>query len=445
MQAKHRQHSKVSLVAVECQYTYNLGLEGEHKCLVALSDEEWRYCEDHRESGPKQYRALTNGPYVKDYRKIYKDDEDYRLRRQMEQFRVRHRLTEPKLDAFFARAEAQKEDAPHSKYEGHAYALQEFHEIEDLILNPDPHADLPIVAYIAEIKAQELLEFLKAQKRDSLHDSRIDRFILSTLQLQHDIGQWVSPDAFRNIKSKAKAVRQMGQKLYEPLVLGLGLLIDVEMARIQYFAHYATPKKRQFFANKARSALYGAKAFCDMLVDRSKGKGKQVADFLRFYVDCAWLRQASDDDERDHIALHIQAADERANAFAAAYGEAPIVENVQFLNLTNQVGYQLRCDDIDLASQRLTDAKEKFAAMQWPPIEALHRIASLEAQLALARHDPELDRYVHEYLNVLERNPCYEYRHWLRALKDRFPYDVPDVNLLTLMDDALFDSIYSRS
>jgi hypothetical protein len=59
MLVKKGQHSKIPLVAVKCQYTCNLGLEDEHKCLRELSGEEWRYCEKHRELGPEQYKALT--------------------------------------------------------------------------------------------------------------------------------------------------------------------------------------------------------------------------------------------------------------------------------------------------------------------------------------------------------------------------------------------------
>jgi hypothetical protein len=249
----------------------------------------------------------------------------------------------------------------------------------------------------------------------------------------------MSARAFTNIGRKAKAVHELGKKLGEPLVLVYGLLVDGEIARILYFVHYAKPKKRQHYANKARNTLSAAESLSDMSIERCTGKRQQVADFLRFYVDSARLRQASDAGEGDDSGSHIEAADKRAKDFADAYGEVPIVAVVQFINLSNRAEYWLGRGKIDLAYQRLTDAKEKFASMPWHSIEAQHRIASLEAQLALARGDPERERYVDEYQSVLKRNPCYEYRHWLQVLKNgRIGSEVPDVELLTLDDNSLF-------
>jgi hypothetical protein len=254
----------------------------------------------------------------------------------------------------------------------------------------------------------------------------------------------MSAKTFTNIGRNARVVRELCKKLGEPLILGYGLLVDVEMARILYFAHYDSPRKRQFYANKARNTLSGAEVFCDMLIERSTGNRQQVAELLRFYVDSARLRQAADAGEGNDSASHIEAANKRAMNFAAAYGDVPIVANVQFLNLTNQAEYQLGRGNFDLASHRLTDAKEKFASMPWHSIEAQHRIASLETRKALERKASDRERYVRNYLSVLERNPCFEYRHCLRALKNRFKEDVPDADLLTLDDKFLFvDTVHT--
>jgi hypothetical protein len=392
-----------------------------------------RYCEIHRVAGPKQAKMRNNGKYVKAYRKRNKRNVEYHRRNSNDQHRFQNGGTKPKLKAFIDRAEAQQEYDPHLKYELYEYALNKLNEIMYLILNPP--ADLPSAAFIADMKAQELLEFLEAQKQHSPDDSTIDRLILSTLGLQRDIGEWMSAETFTNIGGKARLVREMMLAQGEPLGFGYGLFVDVEISRTQYFAHIAIPEKRQFFENKARNTLSGAKVFCDMLVERSTGERKQLADFLRFYVDSATVRLAFDAGEQDHIASLIQAVDERATAFAHAYSMEQIVATVQFLNAMNQAEYQLQCGDFDCSSAHLKEANEKMPSNS---IESQHRIASLKTQLALQSNDPEREKCVHEYLRVLDRYPCFEYRHVLRELKRRYESQVPDVELLTLEDESLF-------
>jgi hypothetical protein len=437
-----RKYPRPYIFAERCQYRYNLGREDEYQCGNPLTPPARRYClELHKESGPKQNKAITqkNGEYVKEHRDICKDDEEYRRRRQMEQSRVRHGQTKPMLRAFFDRAESQQEYDPHLRYELYEYALNKLNEIMYLILSPP--ADLPSAVSIAGMIAQELLEFLEAQKQPFPDDSTIDRLILSTLGLQRDFGEWMSARTFTNIGGKARLVREMSQKLCEPLGFGYGLFVDVEIARTQYFAHIAIPKKRQFFENKARNTLSGAKVFCDMLVERSTGERKQLADFLRFYVDSATVRLAFDAGEQDHIASLIQAVDERATAFAHAYSTEQIVATVQFLNATNQAEYQLQCGDLDCSSAHLKEVEDIFNDNKKMPsnsIESQHRIVSIKTQLALQNNDPEREKCVREYLSVLDRYPCFEYRHVLRELKRCYESQVPDVELLAVKDESLF-------
>jgi hypothetical protein len=258
------------------------------------------------------------------------------------------------------------------------------------------------------------------------------------LELQRDIGQWMSAKTFTNIGAKARVVREMCQRLYEPLVLGHGLFVDVEMARILYFAHFANPKKRQFYANKARAALSGVEVFCDVALEHSTDERKLLADFLRFYVDAVRVRQAFDADELDHIDLHIQALDQRAMDFAYAYSDEQIVATVQFLSAMYHAEHQLRCREFDRCSEYLTEAEEIFSTMQWHSIESHHRVAAVKTALALERNDPEHEDYFQNYINVINRYRCFEYRHGLRELKRRYPSQVPDLELLTLKDNALF-------
>jgi hypothetical protein len=404
-------------------------LENGEKCGQEIKDQGARlYCKACRKAGKRKRDRKRSA----DRRKYDREGDNFY------HWQHYHGWTETQLRDFFDSVEALQEDVPPPNYEDYKHDLKEFHEVEALILNPDPHVDLPSAAKIANKRVKKLLKSLEDQKKASPKDSTIDLLILSTLGLRRDIGQRLSTMTFTNIGRKAKAVHELGKKLGESLILGYGLLVDVELARILYFAHYDSPRKRQFYANKARNTLSGAELFSDMTIERSTGRRKQVAEFLRFYVDSARLRQASDAGEGKASASHIEEADKRAMNFAAAYGEVPIVAVVQFLNLTNQAEYQLGRRNFDQAYHRLKEAKEKFAAMPWHSIEVQHRIASLETRWALESDDPEGERYVHTYRSVLKRNPCFEYRHCLRALKHRFKKHVPDGNLLTRDDKYLF-------
>jgi hypothetical protein len=393
----------------------------------------WLYCVDHKEEGPNQAKRKRN----KESNPLrQKDAEKNRLSRYLSY----HSLTKPKLRAFFDHADAQQEYDFSLKYEGYEYALTKLNEIKYLILNPP--ADLPSAAQIAHNKVEKLLEYLLHKKRDAPGDSTIDQLMLSTLGLQRDIGEWLSAKTFTNIGGKARVVREMMLAQGETLGFAYGLFVDVEIARTQCYAHYTSPKKRQSYANKARNTLSGAEVFCDLLVERSTGERKQVADFLRFYVDSAKIRLAFDTGEQNHIASLIRQANERATAFANAYGsDAPIVATVQFLNFTNQAEYQLQCGDFDCSAERRGEAEDIFndkEKMPWHSIEALHRLASLKTHLALQNNESEREKCVHEYLSVLDRYPCPEYRHILRELKTRYDSQIPDVDLLTLEDESLY-------
>jgi hypothetical protein len=227
----------------------------------------------------------------------------------------------------------------------------------------------------------------------------------------------------------------------EPFGVAHGRFVDVEIARTQYYAYYDIPYKKQLFGNKALRALFRNESFCDMLVERSTGERRQVADFLRFYVDSARIRLAFDAGERDYIASHIDAANERATKFADKYGMVPIVATVQFLNATNKAEYQLQRKKFDCSAEHLKEAEEISNDKQKMPyhsIEALHRLASLKTHLALQKNKSEREKRVHEYLSVINRYPCFEYRHCVRELKRRYKSQVPDAKLLTLDDKFLY-------
>src|SRR4051812_5913703 len=95
-----------------CQYKYNLGLEDEHRCGKPFTPPAYRYCELHKESGPKQNKAITQkeGEFVEVHRQSYKSDKDYRRRNLNHQSRFHNGYTKPKLKAFIARAKTHQEE-----------------------------------------------------------------------------------------------------------------------------------------------------------------------------------------------------------------------------------------------------------------------------------------------------------------------------------------------
>jgi hypothetical protein len=187
-----------------------------------------RYCEElHKESGPKQNKAITQkkGEYVKDHREIVKDDEEYRNRRKIEQFRVRNGLTVPKLRTVFNQAEAQQEYDPHSKYDVYQFAFDALDEIKRLLCNPP--ADLPSTAALVNKKAEDSLRSLQKIQQEARSDSEINRLILCFNEVQLNTGQWMSQKVFPAIRRKAKWMFAQCKELHEPLGLIHVLLFNM--------------------------------------------------------------------------------------------------------------------------------------------------------------------------------------------------------------------------
>lgn len=420
-----------------CQYLREDG----SPCGEPLTGKARRYCELHKEAGRKQYKAIVQkkGQYVEEYREKrrtlqeYYGDDEYQRQNSNHQFRHRHGLTEPKLKRFLDRAETRQEYCHRSKDDVYEYALRKLNEIKRLILNPP--ADLPSAAVIAKKEAEALLEYLEEKQRDSLHDSVIKRFIFYCKELQRDVGQRMSSKAFTNIGSKAKLVREMCHEQRVLLSLGYAHLVDVEIARIKFFAF---PHKQQYFENKALTELSGALGVSDFALQSYTGEQKQMAYFLRCYADLVRVRLAFDAGELGEAATHLQAAHQRVAAFADAYSTGQVVATLRFVSSMHHAEHQLRDRNFDRSSEYLEEAEQIFSTMEWRSIESHHRIAIVKTQLALATNDPEYQKYLQHYISVIHRYRCFEYRHGLRELKRAYPKKVPNVNLLKLKDNSLF-------
>jgi hypothetical protein len=127
-----------------------------------------KYCSGCRDEARKRDKKQRNQA---DYDALWDPENEGSLEHhRQENRRLRyfsyHDLTKHKLHDFFDCVESQQKDCPRSKYDGYEYALKEFHEVESLILNPDPHVDLPSAAKIANKRVKKLLKSLEDQKKD---------------------------------------------------------------------------------------------------------------------------------------------------------------------------------------------------------------------------------------------------------------------------------------
>jgi hypothetical protein len=400
-----------------------------------------KYCSACEEEARKQNRHKSNAAY---YAALKEPKNEGALKHHQAENRFNRRCSYYRLTIRKRRTprnggEGQQEYDPCAPYEGYKYALKKLHKILRLVLNPS--GKLPSAAARAGKINQKLLEYLEAGQQKDPRNSEIKRFLLAANDLQRDIGQVMSPDAFQNIRTKARFVRTMMREKGEPFGVGHGRFVDIEIVRTMYFAYYDSPNKRQFFRNEALKKLSRAEAFCDMLVKRSTDDRKQMADFLRFYVELVRIRLAFDTEERDSLDSLIEELDKRATNFALAYGrEHQIVVTVMFLTALHHAEHQLGLGDFDCSSKYLKEAEAIFKTMQWHSIENQHRLASVKTILALAdeRSEYEPEECVEHHLHIIERYPCFEYRHGLWTLKDRYDSQVPDSPLLNNEDNSLF-------
>jgi hypothetical protein len=187
------------------------------------------------------------------------------------------------------------------------------------------------------------------------------------------------------------------------------------------------------FLKKALTWLKAIEGVCDeALKRRLTGERQQIAHYLRVYVDLGKVRLTFDAGEEGNVeqaAEHLEAADQKAATFAAAYGEGQTVATARFLTSVSHAEYNLRRGNIDLSRHRLSEAEGIFPMMDWHSIESQHRITSLKTALALKSNDPEYQLALQNHLRVFDRYPCYQYFGELLQLKRSYQDQLAHVNL----------------
>jgi hypothetical protein len=239
-----------------------------------------------------------------------------------------------------------------------------------------PPAGLPSAVAHAKKEVEQLLRSLETRVQDSRPDSVTDRFILYVKALQRDLGQWVSPQAFREIGSRAKLVRHLWHEHGELFPLVLCLFVEVELCRLQSMAK---PNLRPLWNNKACAWLSGAEFVCDMALNHSDtGKQKQTAHFLRFYTGLGQVQLAFDVGDQAQASKSMQVVQQLANDVTASYGTGPVTETVGFLTSMNLLDSCVLAEE-QCASSRQNRlllgeqiAKEIFHPL--PELEVLVRI-----------------------------------------------------------------------
>ena len=391
-----------------------------------------KFCSDEcRDVARKVSKSLSNQAY---YEALWDPQneaalEHHRAENRLSRSESYYGLTKPKLRSLFERAEAPQEEYPH-RDDFLEYVAKKIMGIPLRISHP--LADLPSVAATARVELGGLRNSLDEKQGDSGPDSTIAQLRLAILAIERDIGRQNSAKALGHISGMAKKVQKLMHAHNELYGFIHALLVRVEILRIQYFA----TTHRQFLV-EALTWLKDAEDVCDQALVRLPIERKQLTGFLRCYVDLARVRLAFDADELDDIDTHIQAAHDRVAKFADAYGTAPVVTTGRFISLMNHAERQLGLTKYDRSSEYVAEA-EHILPQEHRSIESQHRIAIIKTHIALAHKRPDREMCMHDYLSLLDRNPCLEYRHGLRELKDRYKKNVPNVDLLTRKDNSLF-------
>jgi hypothetical protein len=145
---------------------------------------------------------------------------------------------------------------------------------------------------------------------------------------------------------------------------------------------------------------------------------------------------AFDDKELSHIDTLIKAAHARVRKFAKKDAPPPLVATVRFISIMNCAERQLQRAKYDRSAEYVAKA-ELILPIEHRSIESQHRIAITKTHIFLAQNHLYSEKCVHDYLNLLDRNPCFEYRHGLRELKVHYDIEAGEENLLTRKDNSL--------
>jgi hypothetical protein len=375
----------------------------------------WRYCSECREAAQKKARSQRDAQRRRDGERA-KDNYYHWL--------YDHSLTDNQLKPMFENTENPQEEYPHKDDFAEATA-KKIEGIKELIIHPP--GCLPDAAVIAREKTEIERKSLEERQQSYGPDPTITRLILATEELLCVIGMWDSGKALAAISGKAERLQALMFEHKETLGFIQALLVHVEILRTKYFA-----TGQEKFLKKALTWLKVIEGVCDQAIARVPGERQHLAHYLRVYVDLGKVRlifDAGDEGNVEQADEHLEAADQKAATFAAAYGEGQTVATARFLTSVSHAEYNLRRGNIDLTLHRLSEAAGIFPTMDWHSIESQHRIVSLNTVLALKNNDPEYQLALQNHLRVFDRYPCYQFFGELLQLKRTYQDQLAHVNL----------------
>jgi hypothetical protein len=329
------------------------------------------------------------------------------------------------MEPLLKNAETRPEEC-HHKDDFCAYVENERNGIIQLIIHPS--ADVPSSAYYARKKLEKLRASVEERQRDFGHDSTITQIKLSIMELDRAIGMWNSGRALTTISGKAKKVQKLMHKHNELYGFIHALLARVEIFRAEYFATGHV----QFLVEALRWLEYAENA-CDQVLNRLKGERRQMALYLRLYIELIKVRLTLDAREEGQIeqaAPHFIAADKMMAAVEDAYnGEGEVFATAKHIKTITHAEYKLRRGNIDLASEDKEEAEGLLDTMHWHSIESTHRVAYIKTALALENDDDDYPEVLENYMSIFGRFPCHEYLHGLRQLKSTYKDQLAHVKL----------------
>jgi hypothetical protein len=404
-----------------CQYIYNLGLECERKCHKPITPPARRYCKLHKETGPKQNKAITQkkGEHVKNFRT---DKRNVYLRHNSNSQHRRSRdLTKRHLKPLVARGEALREQYQCLKLDDlYQRVLNQLITISSLRLNPP--INLPSAHMAMEEDLCESRTMLESHPGDGLHSPR-DSFLLSIKELDRDKGGWLLSNPFPSIWQQAHELQEAWRLRGDMLHLTNALFVNAEWWRQRFLANPDVMNLWKMAVQEVASGAFVARLY--------KGKHKRVPIFLDFYARQAYITLALDIGMPDEATYYIHSLQDKANKVANLWGEgSPVTEAALFISSTQQALYYLSQKDPVEAEKHFNDAETMFAnPMQWRPVSTHQEMAYIRAGLAIEKDAPEQEELVHEYIALSSRNPSLEQHRNITRFKNLISSQKPDTLL----------------
>jgi hypothetical protein len=330
-----------------------------------------RYCSPCRPAAQKkdkQIRNAVSNAERKATEGFHEDNRHYRLL-------SHYGLTKPKLESLFKNAETHPEEHIH-KDDFAEDASKKIEAIKELIIQP--LAGLPPAAKAARKNLQNLLTSLEEREQHYGPDVTITQLKLSARELDRDIGMWDSGKALTTISGKAKKVQKLMHKHNELYGFIHALLARAEIFRIKYFSTGPEHFQEQFLVEALRWLNYAEDVCEQALKRRLTDERKQMALYLRLYIELIKVRLAFDAKEEGQVeqaGKYLKKVDKMAAAVEDAYGEeGQVVATASFVTSISHTEYDLRRRNLDSSADRLKNVVKIFPTMGFQSIESTHRV-----------------------------------------------------------------------